>query len=231
MAVGVIMAAAALFQGLMNSKSAADQENRVAAAKNKAAMKFNEQVMQQAATETSQVNMQRAQSIRATTAALFNIKAQEQAAADEANMYSATNDNIGASTKVAAQAVAMQSDRSQADTMIQLDYQNEGFNMMLRNISEGVGRSIKDAYESQASTIMRNGIFGAIGDGVMAYAKAGGGTGNTPKGDGAPVSTITSPTQRAIDPSNSLSATTNKINTGSSYGSYWSDNRGQYRIR
>lgn len=174
MAPALVVAAISAVASLFGGMNAAKAEARAAAEKNRAIAKYNEQVIRQAATETSQVNMQRAQSIRATSVALFNIKQQKVAAQDESANYAAANDNIGASTRAAAHAIATQADRAESEAMIQLDYDNEGYNMMLRNISEGAKNNLQEAYKSQYNALMKKAVVGSVVAGVKSYASAGG---------------------------------------------------------
>lgn len=219
--VGIFMAAVSLFKGLMDGKAAANAEARNAAAKNKAILKFNEQVLQQAATEVSQTNMQRAEAIRATNAALFNIRSQATAAKDESVNYAASNDNIGASTKAAASSVEMQSDRGRADAMMQLDHANEAFNMQLRNISLSVERSMKDQYISNYKDIGNQAAIGAIGSAVNAWASYGGKIGG---GDTNPITDVAS--QKGVAPVPKV--TDKDMITKINKGRYFADNRGRY---
>lgn len=169
-AMAALSAASQLLGGSMQAKA----ENMAAKAKNEAIMAYNKQVMAQTAQEVSQLNMQRAQAIRGTSAALFNIKQAEVAAKDEAQSYAAFNDNIGASTGDVANSVAVQSDRSQADAMTQLDYTNEGMNLMLRNITQNGANSFQQEYRSQYKNIIKQAVVGAVGSAANTMMMGGG---------------------------------------------------------
>lgn len=149
-----------MVQGAQATKAAARQN----VAQNKMIQQYNKKVMINTMEQVTQLNLQRAQQRQETTAALYNVGLQKQAATDAVTTQAAATETIGASVSDAVATVNQKAGQAQGMAQDQfvraMDQSNE---MLRKTISQG-----KESLRDPASTRdimapMNNAIWSSIG--------------------------------------------------------------------
>lgn len=169
MGVGLAVGAS-VGSSLLSSYGQATAANKQAKAQSKAAMAYNNQVMEQARQGINQINVQRATNRSALQETRFNIGLEAQSKRSSVNVNAAASDTIGASVQDAIKTVDVGQSISNGNVNQQFMDAVEASNFQVRQLTDQSRYNLQKGTKPQGREIMKSGIFQAIGAGVGAYA-------------------------------------------------------------
>jgi hypothetical protein len=151
-----------LFQGASKQKDVYEAQK----AQYKAIAEFNKKNQMMLLEQVNQLNLQRMLDNTRTSAALFNINAQERQASSELTHSLAVRDVVGASASDAASTLAIKTQRAVGSAVQQAELQSEGRLLMLNKMTKETEYSFQNASDvySQYAPLEGRAIGSALGN-------------------------------------------------------------------